>query len=90
MGTERVQAVAKRTHKDGSLIEVELLAAPVILHGEPVGTYAIYKDISELQRRRQYLEAASPSRMASAFILSIHTRSTHLRCRPPGVRSWSR
>jgi PAS domain S-box-containing protein len=57
LSERRVQAVAKRTHKDGSLIDVELLAAPVILHGEPVGTYAIYKDISELQRRKQYLEA---------------------------------
>jgi PAS domain S-box-containing protein len=53
----RVQAITRRTHKDGSFIDVELLAAPVILHGEPVGTYAIYHDVRELQRRRQYLES---------------------------------
>jgi PAS domain S-box-containing protein len=57
LSERRVQAVTKRAHKDGSLIDVELLAAPVILHGEPVGTYAIYRDITELLRRRQYLES---------------------------------
>src|SRR6266536_2058296 len=53
----RVHAVTRRTHKDGSLVDVELLAAPVVVGGEPVGTYAIYHDISELLRRRQYLES---------------------------------
>src|SRR6266540_2543050 len=53
----RVHALTRRTHKDGSLIEVELLAAPVIVRGEPVGTYAIYHDVRELQRRKQYLES---------------------------------
>jgi PAS domain S-box-containing protein len=53
----RVHAITTRTHKDGSPIDVELLAAPVLVDGELVGTYAIYHDISELQRRRQYLES---------------------------------
>ncbi len=53
----RVHAITRRTHKDGSLIDVELLAAPVHMRGEPVGTYAIYHDVRELQRRRQYLES---------------------------------
>jgi len=46
----RVDLITKRTHKDGSLVDVELLAAPVILHGQPVGTYAIYHDMRELKR----------------------------------------
>jgi PAS domain S-box-containing protein len=45
----RAQAVTKRTHKDGSLIDVELLAAPVRVGGEPVGTYAIYHGVRELK-----------------------------------------
>jgi PAS domain S-box-containing protein len=52
-----VHAVTRRTHKDGSLIDVELLSAPVVVDDEPVGTHAIYHDIRELQRRRQYLES---------------------------------
>ena len=53
----RVHALTRRTHKDGSLIDVEVLAAPVHVHGEQVGTYAIYHDVRELQRRKQYLES---------------------------------
>jgi PAS domain S-box-containing protein len=52
-----VHAVTRRMHRDGSLIDVELLSAPVLVGGDPVGTYAIYHDIRELQRRKQYLES---------------------------------
>jgi PAS domain S-box-containing protein len=53
----RVQAITRRTHKDGSLIDVELLASPVLLHGEPVGTYAIYHDVRELKRAEERYRA---------------------------------
>ncbi|MFL5841606.1 MAG: PAS domain S-box protein [Thermoleophilaceae bacterium] len=53
VGARRVKAFTKRTHKDGSLIDVELLAAPVLMHGEPVGTYAIYHDVRELKRAEE-------------------------------------
>jgi PAS domain S-box-containing protein len=52
-----VRGVTRRTRKDGSLVDVELLGAPVIVGGEQVGRYAIYLDISELQRRKQYYES---------------------------------
>ena len=60
----RVQASAKRTRKDGSLVDVELLALPVIVAGEEVGFIAIYHDISErkafeeeIRRQKEYYEA---------------------------------
>src|SRR6266496_3054036 len=53
----RVQAITRRTHKDGSLIDVELLASPVLLHGEPVGTYAIYHDVREIKRAEERYRA---------------------------------
>jgi PAS domain S-box-containing protein len=53
LSEKRVQAFTRRTHKDGSLIDVELLAAPVLLHGELVGTYAIYHDVRELKRAEE-------------------------------------
>src|SRR5512133_497776 len=53
----RVQAITRRTHKDGSLIDVELLASPVLLHGEPVGTYAIYHDLREIKRAEERYRA---------------------------------
>jgi PAS domain S-box-containing protein len=46
----RVQAITQRAHRDGSLIDVELLAAPVVVGGELVGTYAIYHDVRRLKR----------------------------------------
>jgi PAS domain S-box-containing protein len=55
--TGRVQAITRRTHKDGSLIDVELLASPVLMHGEAVGTYAIYHDVRELKRAEERYRA---------------------------------
>lgn len=61
---ERVQATARRTRKDGSLVDVELLALPVIVEDENVGFIVIYYDISEriryeeeLLRQKEYFEA---------------------------------
>jgi PAS domain S-box-containing protein len=52
-----VRMITRRTRKDGTLVDVELLGAPVRIGGEEVARYAIYLDISELQRRKQYYEA---------------------------------
>src|SRR5829696_6975487 len=46
----RVDAVTRRSRKDGRLVDVELLAVPVTVGGERVGTYAMYHDITELKR----------------------------------------
>jgi PAS domain S-box-containing protein len=46
----RVAAVTRRSRKDGTPVDVELLAVPVNVGGDQVGTYAIYHDISELKR----------------------------------------
>jgi PAS domain S-box-containing protein len=57
LGEGRAHAITRRTHKDGSLIDVELWAAPVLVHGEPVGTYAIYNDVGELKRAEERYRA---------------------------------
>jgi PAS domain S-box-containing protein len=54
---ERVQAVARRTRKDGSLVDVLLVSAPVLVANERTGVVVIYHDISELQRQRRYYES---------------------------------
>jgi PAS domain S-box-containing protein len=46
----RVDAVTRRSRKDGTLVNVELLAVPVTVGGERIGTYAMYHDITELKR----------------------------------------
>jgi PAS domain S-box-containing protein len=49
-GDNRVHTVTRRSRKDGTLVDVELLAVPVNVGGDPVGTYAMYHDITELKR----------------------------------------
>src|SRR3712207_1405686 len=39
----RVDAVTRRSRKDGTLVDVKLLAVPVTVGGERVGTYAMYQ-----------------------------------------------
>jgi PAS domain S-box-containing protein len=55
--SEHVRTISRRTRKDGSLVDVELQAAPLVVDGEPIGTFAIYHDITELNRQRRFLEA---------------------------------
>src|SRR5215212_5039924 len=52
----QVHTITRRSRKDGTLVDVELLAIPVAVGGERVGTYAMYHDITELQNARQLAE----------------------------------
>lgn len=54
---DRIHTITRRTTKDGTLVDVELLAAPLVVDGEAVGILGIYHDITELQRQKQYYEA---------------------------------
>jgi PAS domain S-box-containing protein len=61
---ERVQLTTQRNRKDGSLVDVEVLALPLVLGGEEVGAYGMYHDISEqkrfereLRHQKEYYEA---------------------------------
>ena len=62
MNLEHVHATTKRTRKGGSLVDVEVLAVPVIISGETVGHIGLYHDISELQEARREAEAANQSK----------------------------
>ncbi len=64
-----VRAITRRSRKDGSLVDVELLALPVIVAGEQRGMIAIYHDITELQRARQAAEAANQAK--GAFLANV-------------------
>jgi PAS domain S-box-containing protein len=60
--------VTKRTRKDGSLVDVDIVGAPIVVGGETVGLYAIYNDVTELERQRRYFEALvelSPTAIAT-------------------------
>ncbi len=65
----RVQATTQRTRKDGSLVDVEVLALPVIVGEEVVGIIGIYIDIGDLQEARRQAEAANQAK--SAFLANM-------------------
>ena len=65
----RIQATTKRTRKDGSFVDVEVRALPVIVAGELVGYVVIYHDIGELQKARREAEAANQAK--SVFLANM-------------------
>ena len=57
--TERLTRVAFESHrrrKDGALIYVSGLVAPVVINDEQVGGYGIYRDITERKRAEEELQ----------------------------------
>jgi PAS domain S-box-containing protein len=71
----RVSKVTRRLHKDGSLVDVELLALPVVMEGKNVGLIAIYHDITELLRARHEAEAANEAKSAFLATMSHEIRT---------------
>lgn len=65
----RVQATTQRTRKDGTLVDVEVLALPVIVGEEKVGIIGIYIDIADVQEARRQAEAANQAK--SAFLANM-------------------
>jgi PAS domain S-box-containing protein len=65
----RVQVTTKRTRKDGTLVDVELLALPIIVAGDILGFIAIYYDLTELEKARREAEAANQAK--SIFLANM-------------------
>ena len=55
--SQKVVLETKRLHKDGSLVDVFISAAPVLVGGKRVASYVLYRDISE-QKRAETLSSA--------------------------------
>ena len=52
----RADRITRRVRKDGKLVDVQMMLVPLEVDGEDVGFYAIYHDITELQRARERAE----------------------------------
>src|SRR5918999_1186170 len=66
---DEVRTIARRTRKDGSFVHVELVAAPVVVDGEMVGTFGIYHDITEHLRQKLYYESLLETSPAAIMIV---------------------
>jgi PAS domain S-box-containing protein len=66
---KQVHLLARRTRKDGSLVDVDVSGLPVNVDGRYVGFIAIYHDVTELQQARQVAEQAN--RAKSTFLANM-------------------
>jgi PAS domain S-box-containing protein len=64
-----VQGFGQRRRKDGSMVDVEVLAVPIIIGGERVGMMGLYHDVTELLSARQAAEAANTAK--SQFLANM-------------------
>jgi PAS domain S-box-containing protein len=67
--------ITRRMRKDGSLVDVQLLVAPVFVEGQLVGRYGIYHDVGELQRARQAAEEATEAKSTFLATMSHEIRT---------------
>lgn len=58
----KVHLLGQRKRKDGSLVDVEIFGAPVVVDGQPIGVLGIYHDVSELLQARRQAEAAAQAK----------------------------
>ena len=63
-GATSFRRIGRRTRKDGSLVDVEILAIREEQEDEPSGFYILYHDVTELEQTRRRLEARIDEQMA--------------------------
>jgi len=68
-GQQAVKGIGRRRRRDGSYVDVEVLAVPVVVGGQRVGMMGLYHDITGLLEARRSAEAANGAK--SQFLASM-------------------
>ncbi len=69
MAGRTTAGTGRRRRKDGTLIDVEIFAIPIVVGGMQVGMIALYHDVTELLAARRAAESASESK--SRFLANM-------------------
>jgi two-component system, cell cycle sensor histidine kinase and response regulator CckA len=84
---ERLTLETQRRCKDGTLLDVSVSSAPLIIDGRPVAFYALYRNISERKRAEalssalyRIAEKASVAQDLQQFFAAIHGIVDELMC----------
>jgi two-component system cell cycle sensor histidine kinase/response regulator CckA len=84
---EHLTLETQRRCKDGSLLDVSVSSAPLIIDGETVAFYAVYRDISERKRAEalssalyRIAEKSSAAQDLQQFFASVHGIVDELMC----------
>ncbi len=73
---KRMDFETRRRKKDGSIIDVSVIASPIVIDGEQVAVYAIYRDITErieAERKLRHAkeEAVHANKAKSQFVANV-------------------
>jgi len=69
---DRLEAESKRRTKNGSLIDVSIMGAPIMHEEKQMGVYAIYRDITERKKaQEESIRLAEEQRMAREIQLNF-------------------
>jgi len=68
-GEHAVTGIGRRRRRDGTMVDVEVLAVPVVVKGRRVGMMGLYHDVTELLSARLAAETANSAK--SQFLASM-------------------
>jgi PAS domain S-box-containing protein len=63
---ELMRAATQRRRRDGSLVDVQITCVPLMVNGRPVGSFAIYEDITE-RREAQRAQQQAEEKLSQLF-----------------------